>query len=83
MEKAANLDPTPGLSRFKNAFGAFWPGLVGGAISSIGMAVLGAAPGTVAGGLVAAAVVGGDAGRTIATVAGMDAVRLLFVNGAE
>ena len=83
MEKAANPDYTPGMSRFQTAFGAFWPGMVGGALTGLGMALLGAAPGTAAGGLLAAAVVGGDSGKTIATVAGMEVVQLLFVNGAD
>ncbi len=80
-DAVSNVDALPNMTRFRSAFGAFWPGLVGGAISGIGAAMLGAELGTAAGGMLAAAVVGGDAGKTIATVAGMETAQLLFVGG--
>ena len=81
MEKTA-VDLTPNLSRFRNAFDGLWRGGAAGVISGIGMALLGAAPGSVAGGLLAGAVLGGTDGRTVAIVAGMEAAQVLFTDSA-
>jgi hypothetical protein len=55
--------------------------MVGGVMTGLGGAILGAGPGTLAGGFVAAVILGGDTGKTIATITGMEAVQLLFVGG--
>ena len=81
MEKTA-VDITPSMDRFRNAFGGLWRGGAAGVISGIGMALLGAAPGSVAGGLLAGAVLGGTDGRTVAIVSGMEAAQVLFTDSA-
>ncbi len=79
--KAASLDPTPSMSRFKRNFGALWRGGLGGAGTGLAMAILGAPLGSLAGGLVVASVIGGDEGVILATLAGKEAVELLFIGG--
>jgi len=81
--KAAAIDVTPSMDRFKNAFDGFWRGGAGGLVCGLGMALLGAPLGTAAGALVAAAVLGGDAGKVIAVVGGFEAAQSLFVGAGN
>ncbi len=71
----------PGMNRFKQAGTGFMWGAVGGGLSGLGMAFLGAPIGTAAGALVAAAIIGGDSGKTIATIGGFEAAQALFIGG--
>ena len=83
MEAAAKIDITPGMDRFQNVFGGLWRGAVGGVLSGVGMAILGGPPGTLAGGVLAGAILGGTDGRVIGLVAGMEAAQMLFVDSGE
>ena len=81
-EAAVKPDVTPGMSRVKTAWNHLWPGVVAGIAMGLGGAILGAGPGTLAGGFASAVMLGGDTGKTVATVTGMEAAQLLFV-GSE
>ncbi len=71
------------MNRLRDTFNHFWPGLAAGLLTSLGAAILGAGVGTAAGGFLAASILGGDAGKTVATLTGMEAAQLLFINGAD
>jgi hypothetical protein len=81
--KETGIDLTPNMNRFKNAWGGLWKGAAGGVLSGLGMPVLGAPIGTVAGGFVASAIIGGEEGKTIAVISGFEAGQSIFTGQAK
>ena len=77
--KAGDLDVKPGLGRFRAAWSYFWRGGIGGSISGLGQAMGLGPAGPVASGLLAATVMGGDAGKAVAAIAGYEAAKIIFI----
>ena len=77
--KPGDADPIPSMGRFRTVWSYFWRGNISGAISGLGQA-LGLGPlGPIASGLVASAVIGGEAGKVIAAIGGHEAAKIIFM----
>ena len=83
MAGEAKVDPIPSRSRLMTAGEYTLKGMGAGVVSGLGMAIAGGFLGNAATGIVAGAILGGDAGKMVAVHHGIEAVQLLFVNGGQ
>ena len=79
MAANTGIDVTPNMARFRNSWGGLWRGGAAGLGIGLAASLVGIELGSLAGGFLSSAVIGGQDGRTIAIVSGLEAVQSLIM----